>query len=240
MVAIAMSSVIEHEPLSGGFWMASAAFRISIGLTVCLCGASALFGYDRWRKVAALGITLASLAAMVLFLHEIITLGPLLQLAYFLTPLVGLALLAAASLPQMAACAILVGGGAISLAITYQGFVSSPVVVVDTFQDTYFIVAHNQHLISVFGIFTLLGALTVWTQPRLPVWVISLLASLILLGQVASYAPMVFLGRMGMPRRYVDYDDSIALWNQISTFGAMVLILALTILLVLIWLRRTR
>lgn len=241
MFVLAFSpTFVSSESFPAEFWIASAAFQVTIGLTVCSSGAAALFGYDRWRNIAAIFITLTTWAAMILFLHETITLGPRIQLGYFLAPLVGLAILAATSLPQMTACAILIGGGAVSLIISYWGFALPPVSAGESYRDTYYIVAHSHYLISVLGIFTLLAALVVWAQPRLPAWPIPLLALLILIGQVASYAPMVFLGRIGMPRRYVDYPEATAIWNLISTTGTKVMILALITALFLLWLRRTR
>ena len=52
------------------------------------------------------------------------------------------------------------------------------------------------------------------------------------IGANVTFFPQHFLGRQGMPRRYIDYPEAFAYWNYVSSWGAF---LSLRIVLLLLW-----
>ena len=104
------------------------------------------------------------------------------------------------------------------------GIVLSQAGVDRAYHDTYYVVAHFHYVMSlgaVFGIFTAvyywLGKMTGRQYPealgKLHFWMMFIGANL-------TFFPQHFLGRQGMPRRYIDYPEAFTYWNQISSYGA--------------------
>ena len=57
------------------------------------------------------------------------------------------------------------------------------------------------------------------------------------------FFPQHFLGLQGMPRRYVDYPDAFAWWNQVSSIGYLVTMVGTIVFFVMladIFLRRRK
>jgi len=53
-----------------------------------------------------------------------------------------------------------------------------------------------------------------------PEWAGKLHFWMMFIGANITFFPQHFLGRQGMPRRYIDYPEQFAYWNEISSYGA--------------------
>jgi len=89
------------------------------------------------------------------------------------------------------------------------------------FHDTYFVVAYSHFAfqsVSLFAIFA--GISAVFPSIGRQLWLGVVQAVLMLIGVVMTFAPQIYLGFRGMPRRYVDYTESFEALNYISSLGS--------------------
>jgi cytochrome c oxidase subunit 1 len=104
------------------------------------------------------------------------------------------------------------------------GIVLSQAGVDRAYHDTYYVVAHFHYVMSlgaVFGIFAgvyyWIGKMTGRQYPekwgQIQFWAMFIGANL-------TFFPQHFLGRQGMPRRYIDYPEAFSFWNEVSSYGA--------------------
>jgi cytochrome c oxidase subunit I len=73
-------------------------------------------------------------------------------------------------------------------------------------------------------VFSIFGGFYYWFGKmcgrQYPEWAGKLHFWLTFIGVNVTFFPMHFLGLAGMPRRYIDYPDAYAGWNQVASYGS--------------------
>ncbi|MCF8706823.1 cytochrome c oxidase subunit I [Rhizorhapis sp. SPR117] len=110
----------------------------------------------------------------------------------------------------------------------------------DNLHDTYYVVAHFHYVLSLGAVFSLFAGFYYWFPKmsgrqyneflgHLHFWVFFVGVNLL-------FFPMHFLGMSGMPRRIPDYTGAYAYWNDIASFGYVIMAAGMAIFFVnLIW-----
>ncbi|NNM77098.1 cytochrome c oxidase subunit I [Sphingomonas sp. ID1715] len=110
----------------------------------------------------------------------------------------------------------------------------------DVLHDTYYVVAHFHYVLSLGAVFALFAGFYYWFAKmsgrhyneflgQLHFWVFFVGVNLL-------FFPMHFLGMQGMPRRYPDYPDAYAYYNQMASIGYAVMAAGMAIFFVnLFW-----
>ena len=92
------------------------------------------------------------------------------------------------------------------------------------YHDTYYVVAHFHYVMSLGAVFCIFAGIYYWigkmSGRQYPEWAGKLHFWLMFIGSNITFFPQHFLGRQGMPRRYIDYPEQFALWNYVSSMGA--------------------
>mgnify|MGYP005837531123 FL=1 len=111
----------------------------------------------------------------------------------------------------------------------------------DTYMhDTYYVVAHFHYVLSLGATFAIFAGFYYWFGKmtgreysemlgRLHFW-------LFFIGTNIIFFPMHFLGQQGMPRRYPDYPEAMAGWNEVASWGYVVMLAGMVVFFVnVIW-----
>jgi len=105
------------------------------------------------------------------------------------------------------------------------GVVLSQAGVDRAYHDTYYVVAHFHYVMSLGAVFAIFAGVYFYFPKmtgrmysefwgKIHFWTMFIGANL-------TFFPQHFLGRQGMPRRYIDYPEAFATWNYISSWGAL-------------------
>ncbi|RJF93552.1 cytochrome c oxidase subunit I [Sphingomonas cavernae] len=106
--------------------------------------------------------------------------------------------------------------------------------------DTYYVVAHFHYVLSLGAVFALFAGFYYWFAKmwgknyneflgQVHFWVF-------FIGVNVLFFPMHFLGLQGMPRRYPDYPDGFAYWNEVASIGYAIMAGSMVIFFVnVIW-----
>ena len=104
------------------------------------------------------------------------------------------------------------------------GVVLSQAAVDRVYHDTYYVVAHFHYTMSMGAAFTIFAGIYYYfgkmsgrhyseRWAKVQFW-------MMFVGVNVTFFPQHFLGRQGMPRRYIDYPEAFAYWNYVSSIGA--------------------
>ncbi len=104
------------------------------------------------------------------------------------------------------------------------GIVLSQAAVDRYYHDTYYVVAHFHYVMSLGAVFAIFAGVYFYfpkmTGRMYPEWAGKLHFWTMFIGANLTFFPQHFLGRQGMPRRYIDYPEAYAYWNEWSSWGA--------------------
>jgi cytochrome c oxidase subunit I len=120
------------------------------------------------------------------------------------------------------------------------GIVLSQAAIDRAYHDTYYVVAHFHYVMSLGAVFAIFAGIYFYfpkfTGKMLPEWAGKIHFYTMFIGANLTFFPQHFLGRQGMPRRYIDYPEAFAYWNYISSLGAFLAFASfLFFIVVLFW-----
>jgi cytochrome c oxidase subunit 1 len=120
------------------------------------------------------------------------------------------------------------------------GIVLSQAAIDRAYHDTYYVVAHFHYVMSLGAVFSIFAGIYFYfpkmTGKMLPEWAGRIHFAAMFIGSNLTFFPQHFLGRQGMPRRYIDYPEAFAYWNYVSSIGAFIAFASfLFFIVVLFW-----
>ncbi|WP_448579762.1 cytochrome c oxidase subunit I [Thermaurantiacus sp.] len=107
----------------------------------------------------------------------------------------------------------------------------------DTYMhDTYYVVAHFHYVLSLGATFGVFAGFYYWfakmTGREYNEFLGKLHFWLFFIGTNIIFFPMHFLGQQGMPRRYPDYPEAMAGWNEVASWGYLVMLAGMLVFFV--------
>ena len=94
------------------------------------------------------------------------------------------------------------------------------------YHDGYYVVAHFHYVMSLGAVFGIFAGMYFWfgkmSGRQYPEWAGKLHFWMMFVGSNLTFFPQHFLGRQGMPRRYIEYPEAFAYWNWWSSVGAFI------------------
>jgi cytochrome c oxidase subunit I len=104
------------------------------------------------------------------------------------------------------------------------GIVLSQAGIDRAYHDTYYVVAHFHYVMSLGAVFAIFAGVYFWigkmSGRQYPEWAGKFHFYMMFIGSNLTFFPQHFLGRQGMPRRYIDYPEAFSYWNYVSSIGA--------------------
>jgi len=124
------------------------------------------------------------------------------------------------------------------------GIVLSQAGIDRAYHDTYYVVAHFHYVMSLGAVFGIFMGIYYWigkmSGRQYPEHLGKIHFWMMFIGANITFFPQHFLGRQGMPRRYIDYPEAFAFWNYISSIGAFISGASLILFLYILWYTLTR
>ena len=106
------------------------------------------------------------------------------------------------------------------------GVVLSQAAIDRAYHDTYYVVAHFHYVMSLGAVFCIFAGVYYWigkmSGRQYPELAGKIHFWMMFIGANLTFFPQHFLGRQGMPRRYMDYPVQFAEWNLVSSIGAFI------------------
>ncbi|MFK7941760.1 MAG: cytochrome c oxidase subunit 1 [Paracoccaceae bacterium] len=124
------------------------------------------------------------------------------------------------------------------------GIVLSQAGVDRAYHDTYYVVAHFHYVMSLGAVFGIFAGIYYWigkmSGRQYPEFWGKVHFWMMFIGANITFFPQHFVGRQGMPRRYLDYPEAFEFYNWISSVGAFISGASFLLFLWIMWVTITR